>query len=918
MVALFFTPYSWLGGVVDPLLSEMAPPPPAEVSIAAPSEELGEHPEALPTPQQGQQEGEAGAGHPRLVWVLGGPGAGKMTLCERLVDELHAEYGVVHFSSGALLRHAVESGHDDSAEIERAMVRGEPVRDAIVVQEMLKAIDPEHAPEGRCVLLEGFPGSTLQAQMLQETVGKPDAVLLCQCPEDEMIERVLERGRTRGRKDDQNMSVLSRISSFNRFIVDLTDTYRDIIKPVDTSGTREEAYAQFNHAFRTLKSVQSTRASRKLLKSRSLRIKTDSEIRALWDELDEDGSGTMEMVEIQRLSHRLHMPLTHTELVEAMRIMDSDGSGTVEYEEFKAWWQDFSHRHDIQVHKHQQQAGGRQSPSQSLDEIEFKVWLSRHGLEDFSRTFQAEGHTNLQSLLGLGGEPCARLLWSMGVPQELAMALLEELDKRSVALSGLGDDFTRAADWERFQIELDLTPEEKEELRKEKERARRRAIRQARKKAAETVPHFMHPNLAAMLPEFVNQGAQNAAAIWGVAGAGTGTATTLQDHKWSRHSKAMATDTTRPRPMSLPDLTGGPKQRREWEERWKGNCSMPPGGKEWRSPGPQTNGGSLPCRRARLVVLANLKRTQLLKLCKEAGISTNRKSTSADMVAALTAFETKNGGSLSPVGTATATSFLSIDEAASLSTEQSKNGTRGGTVSCRGGSQQPGHKRLHLPSITDSGAGDRSPRDGDDLGATNGRSIALGSTNGSFGMLSEDLEQPLDAAVPLPASIAGHKLTRKQKRALRLAKRNKAQDQINILAKDPSTNPVRVVKARRGSGGMYGLGALASSHEVTSTTKAVGDLLHREFESELTRRKREYLQRRHKQLMKVKPWMVQKDEEEAARKRYSMLVDSSSIDVVGQVQHDLSVRLCVSLCSSRLAELFAFASLCAGGDPGGT
>jgi adenylate kinase family enzyme len=66
---------------------------------------------------------------------------------------------VVHFSVGDLLRHAVENGHEDSAEIERAMVRGEPVRDAIVLQVLLEAIDPTHAPEGRSVLLEGFPCS---------------------------------------------------------------------------------------------------------------------------------------------------------------------------------------------------------------------------------------------------------------------------------------------------------------------------------------------------------------------------------------------------------------------------------------------------------------------------------------------------------------------------------------------------------------------------------------------------------------------------------------------------------------------------------------------------------------------------------------------------------------------------------------
>ena len=884
-----------------------------EVTIAAPEGGRLEHPEAG---ADAGEEADQPPALPRLVCVVGGPGSGKMTMCSRLVDELHAEYGVVHFSVGDLLRHAVENGHEDSDEIERAMVRGEPVRDAIVLQVLLEAIDPTHAPEGRSVLLEGFPCSHEQALLLEKTVGRPDAVLVFMCPEDIMIERVLERGRTRGRKDDQNMSVLSRISCFNRFIADLTEDYRDIMKPVDASGGIEESYVEFNRAFRTIKAVQHTREKRKLMQTRSVRIKTDSEIRALWDELDEDGSGTMEMSEIQRLSHRLHMPLTHAELVDAMRKMDTDASGVVEYEEFKVWWKDFSLRHDVQVHR-KQTSNGRQSPTQSLNDIEFKVWLSRHDLTDFVRTFQAEGHMNFQTLLDLGGEACARLVWSMGISQELARPLLETLDQRSAAAGGLGDDFTNAAkDWDTFEQETELTPEEKTKLRKEKERARRKARRLARKAAAENVPHFMHPNLAAMLPEFVNQGAQNAAAIWGVAGAGTGTATTLQDHKWSRHSKAQATDKTRPRPVSLPDLTG-PKQQREWEERWQGNCSLPPGGKEWRSPGPQANGGSAPCRHARLVVLANLKRAQLLKLCKEAGIPSFKTKTSADMVAALTALEqerTKMRGSASLSGgnglATTTSSFQTIGEPTQQILTSLENGDGGspGSISCRGGSQQPGQKRLRLPAINGGG---RSPRAGaaaGDGGGGDSGDGAAGEGGGSLNatqsslksIVSEDLEQPLDAPVPLPSSQPGRKLTRKEKRALRLAKRKEAEAKINVLAKDPSTSPVRMVQERRGSGGMYGLGALASSHEVTSTTKGVGDLLHREFESELTRRKREYAQKRQKELVKVKPWMAQKDEEEAAKNRQILLVDMSSMDVIGQVRtrpiHPLCSPLLRSFC----------------------
>ena len=67
---------------------------------------------------------------------------------------------------------------------------------------------------------------------------------------------------------------------------------------------------------------------------------------------------------------------------------------------------------------------------------------------------------------------------------------------------------------------------------------------------------------------------------------------------------------------------------------------MPPGGHEWRAPGSDhlehhTAEGSLPCKHSRLVVLANLKRSQLHKLCVEAGVPAREMKTSADMVAAL-------------------------------------------------------------------------------------------------------------------------------------------------------------------------------------------------------------------------------------------------------------------------------------------
>eukprot|EP01045_Picozoa_sp_COSAG04_P039825 COSAG04_NODE_11349_length_715_cov_0.748377_2_plen_99_part_01 len=99
-----------------------------------------------------------------------------------------------------------------------------------------------------------------------------------------------------------------------------------------------------------------------------MRIKTDKDLLELCNEIDADGSGSLDMQEVQRLSHRLHMPLTHSELRDAMKQMDADGSGEVDFEEFQAWWAKFSATHGGQVLK--SDGAVASPPSAGLDVIE--------------------------------------------------------------------------------------------------------------------------------------------------------------------------------------------------------------------------------------------------------------------------------------------------------------------------------------------------------------------------------------------------------------------------------------------------------------------------------------------------------------------------------------------------------------------
>lgn len=138
----------------------------------------------------------------RVFCVLGGPGSGKGTLCGRAALEL----GLEHISTGQLLRNAVatEGGGDglsaaDLAEVAAAMETGVHVKDETMLAVLLAALGSSGG--GGCasaaapLLLDGFPGNTNQAQLLEShaTLGRPAQVVLLDCPEDVMIARIQAR-----------------------------------------------------------------------------------------------------------------------------------------------------------------------------------------------------------------------------------------------------------------------------------------------------------------------------------------------------------------------------------------------------------------------------------------------------------------------------------------------------------------------------------------------------------------------------------------------------------------------------------------------------------------------------------------------------------------------------------------------------
>ncbi|CAI9095506.1 OLC1v1031473C11 [Oldenlandia corymbosa var. corymbosa] len=125
----------------------------------------------------------------KVVFVMGGPGSGKGTQCSKIVQE----FGYTHLSAGDLLRDEVKSGSENGAMIHDLMNEGKLVASDVIVRLIVKAIQETDNDK---FLLDGFPRNEDNLKAFENlTKIEPDFVLYLDCPEEEMIKRVLSRNQ---------------------------------------------------------------------------------------------------------------------------------------------------------------------------------------------------------------------------------------------------------------------------------------------------------------------------------------------------------------------------------------------------------------------------------------------------------------------------------------------------------------------------------------------------------------------------------------------------------------------------------------------------------------------------------------------------------------------------------------------------
>ena len=139
------------------------------------------------------------------IILFGPPGSGKGTQSEKLINK----YGLVHLSTGDLLRKERQLKTPLGVEAQQFVDKGQLVPDEVVIGMISSALD-ENA-KARGFLFDGFPRTVAQAEALDRLLElkKSDIslVLFLEVNEEELIRRLVNRGKTSGRTDDADENI---------------------------------------------------------------------------------------------------------------------------------------------------------------------------------------------------------------------------------------------------------------------------------------------------------------------------------------------------------------------------------------------------------------------------------------------------------------------------------------------------------------------------------------------------------------------------------------------------------------------------------------------------------------------------------------------------------------------------------------
>ena len=182
------------------------------------------------------------------IVIFGAPGSGKGTQSERIVEK----YGINHISTGDVLRAEIKNGTELGKTAKGYIDQGQLIPDELMIDILARVFDSFEDSKG--VIFDGFPRTIAQAEALKKMLaerGQDVTVMVdLEVPEDELMTRLIKRGKDSGRADDNEETIKKRLHVYHSQTAPLIDWYKNEKKyqHINGLGTMDGIFADICEA----------------------------------------------------------------------------------------------------------------------------------------------------------------------------------------------------------------------------------------------------------------------------------------------------------------------------------------------------------------------------------------------------------------------------------------------------------------------------------------------------------------------------------------------------------------------------------------------------------------------------------------------------------------------------------------------
>ena len=182
------------------------------------------------------------------IVIFGAPGSGKGTQSERIVEK----YGINHISTGDVLRAEIKNGTELGKTAKGYIDQGQLIPDELMIDILGSVFDSFKDSKG--VIFDGFPRTIAQVEALKKMLaerGQDVSVMVdLDVPEEELMVRLIKRGKDSGRADDNEETIKKRLHVYHSQTAPLIDWYKNEKKyqHINGLGTMEGIFAEICEA----------------------------------------------------------------------------------------------------------------------------------------------------------------------------------------------------------------------------------------------------------------------------------------------------------------------------------------------------------------------------------------------------------------------------------------------------------------------------------------------------------------------------------------------------------------------------------------------------------------------------------------------------------------------------------------------